>query len=63
MSNIEMTAVFEPCLEGGFIAYIQEIPGINTQGETIEEAKLNLADAINLMFEERRAKMNPLRIS
>lgn len=57
MSNIEMTAVFEPCLEGGFIAYIQEIPGINTQGETIEEAKLNLADAINLMSEERRAKM------
>lgn len=61
MSNIEMTAVFEPCLEGGFIAYIQEIPGINTQGETIEEAKLNLADAINLMFEERRAKMQVLQ--
>ena len=56
-----MTAVFEPCLEGGFIAYIQEIPGINTQGETIEEAKLNLADAINLMFEERRAKMQVVK--
>ena len=39
MKNIEMTAVFEPCDEGGFIAYVQEIPGINTQGETIEEAK------------------------
>lgn len=54
MSNIEMTAVFEPCNEGGFIAYIEEIPGINSQGETIEEAKENLTDAINLMFEERR---------
>jgi predicted RNase H-like HicB family nuclease len=54
MSNIEMTAVFEPCKEGGFIAYIEEIPGINSQGETIEEAKENLTDAINLMFEERR---------
>ena len=50
-----MTAVFEPCDEGGFIAYVQEIPGINTQGETIEEAKENLADAVNLVFEEIRA--------
>jgi predicted RNase H-like HicB family nuclease len=55
MSTIEMTAVFEPCEEGGFMAYIEEIPGINSQGETIEEARENLADAINLMFEERRA--------
>jgi len=55
MKNIEMTAVFEPCDEGGFIAYVQEIPGINTQGETIEEAKENLADAVNLVFEEIRA--------
>jgi len=55
MSNIELTAVFEPCDEGGYIAYIEEIPGINSQGETIDEARENLADAINLMFEERRA--------
>jgi predicted RNase H-like HicB family nuclease len=55
MKNIEMTAVFEPCEEGGFIAYVQEIQGINTQGETIEEAKENLADAVNLVFEEMRA--------
>jgi len=39
MKNIEMTAVFEPCDEGGFIAYVEEIPGINTQGETLEEAR------------------------
>ncbi|MBT3303255.1 MAG: type II toxin-antitoxin system HicB family antitoxin [Bacteroidetes bacterium] len=50
-----MTAIFEPCEGGGYIAYIDEIPGINSQGETIEEAKENLTDAINLMFEERRA--------
>jgi len=50
-----MTAVFEPCDEGGFIAYVQEISGINTQGETLEEAKENLADAVNLVFEEMRA--------
>jgi len=51
-----MTAVFEPCEEGGFIAYVQEISGINTQGETLEEAKENLADAVNLVFEEMRTK-------
>ncbi len=52
-----MTAIFEPCKEGGFIAYIEEIPGINSQGETIEEAKENLTEAINLMFEERRSSL------
>ena len=50
-----MTAVFELCDEGGYIAYIQEIPGINTQGETMDEAKENLADAVNLVFEDIRA--------
>ena len=55
INSIEMTAVFEPCEEGGFIAYVQEISGINTQGETLEEAKANLAEAVNLVFEEMRA--------
>lgn len=55
MNRIEMTAAFEPCEEGGFIAYVQEISGINTQGETLEEAKANLAEAVNLVFEEMRA--------
>ena len=58
MKNIEITAVFEPCDEGGFIAYVQEIPGINTQGETIDEAKENLADAVNLVFEDMRATIS-----
>jgi predicted RNase H-like HicB family nuclease len=57
MSKIEMTAIFEPCDEGGYIAYIEEIPGINSQGETIDEAKENLTEAINLMFEERRSSV------
>jgi predicted RNase H-like HicB family nuclease len=55
MNSFELTAIYEPCDEGGFIAYIEEIPGINSQGDSIEEAKENLADAINLMFAEIRA--------
>ena len=54
MKDIQLTAVYEPCEEGGYIAYIEEIEGVNSQGETLEEAKENLADAINLMFEENR---------
>jgi len=34
---------------------VQEIPGANIQGETNNEAKENLADAVNLVFEELRA--------
>ena len=55
MNKIELTAVFEPCEEGGFMAYVQELSGINTQGDTLEKAKENLADAVNLVFEEMRA--------
>lgn len=55
LKRIELTAIYEPCDEGGFIAYIQEIPGINTQGDTLENAKENLADAINIMFQETRS--------
>jgi predicted RNase H-like HicB family nuclease len=55
MNSFELTAVYEPCDEGGFIAYSEEIPGINSQGASIEEAKENIADAINLMFAEIRA--------
>jgi len=51
MKNMEKTAVFEPCDEGGYMAFIQEITGKNTQGETLEEAKENLADTLNLVFE------------
>ena len=56
MNTINLTAVYEPCEEGGYIAYIDEIQGINSQGETLEEAKENLVDAINLLFEEIRSE-------
>jgi len=35
MRNIEIAAIFEPYDEGGYIAYIEVIPGINIQGETV----------------------------
>lgn len=33
------TAVYQPAEEGGFIAFVEELPGANTQGETLAEAR------------------------
>jgi predicted RNase H-like HicB family nuclease len=49
----EFTAVIEPAEEGGFWAFCPEVPGANGQGETIEETKINLGEAIKLILEDR----------
>lgn len=54
IKKINLTTVFEKAEEGGYIAYIEEIPGVNTQGETIEEAKENLFEALDLVLEVNR---------
>ena len=53
----ELTAVIEEAPEGGYWAVCAEVPGANGQGDTIEEAKQNLRDAIRLIFEDRVADM------
>ncbi len=40
--------------EDWYISYCPEVPGANGQGRTIEECRKNLADAIGLIFEDRR---------
>ena len=50
----EFTAVIEAVDEGGFVAFCPEVPGANGQGETAEEAKKNLAEAIALILADRR---------
>ena len=49
----EFTAIIEKD-EDWFIAYCPEIPGANGQGRTKDEAKVNLAEAIELILEDRR---------
>jgi predicted RNase H-like HicB family nuclease len=51
----EFTAIIEPAQEGGFWAICPEVPGANGQGESVEEAKENLTEAIRLIFEDRLA--------
>lgn len=53
-ANLQLTAVFEEAEEGGYVAFFEELPGVNTQGETIDEAKINLFDALDLMMETQR---------
>jgi predicted RNase H-like HicB family nuclease len=50
----ELTAIIESAPEGGYWAICPEIPGANGQGETIEEAKASLREAIELIFQDRR---------
>lgn len=50
----EFTAIIETAPEGVFFAYCPEITGANGQGETLEECRQNLAEAIALILEDSR---------
>lgn len=51
--GIPLTAVFQKVPEG-YIAFVEELPGANTQGETLEEARSNLEEAVRLVLETNR---------
>ena len=52
--SVELTAVFQQVAEG-FIAFVEELPGANSQGATLEEARANLQEAVTLVLEANRA--------
>jgi predicted RNase H-like HicB family nuclease len=56
---ISFTAVF---LKGqqGYVGFVEELPGVNSQGQTIEEARANLHRLARLVFEEERAQAEEL---
>jgi predicted RNase H-like HicB family nuclease len=54
MTELTLTTIFEEAEEGGFIGYVAELPGANTQGETLEETRENLVEAIQLIHEANR---------
>ena len=49
----KLTAVFRKS-PYGYIGYVEELPGANTQGHTIEETKSNLVEAVQLVLEANR---------
>lgn len=51
--NVKLTAVYIKVPEG-YIAFVEELPGANTQGATLEEARENLEEAIRLVLDANR---------
>jgi predicted RNase H-like HicB family nuclease len=51
--NLEFTAVFRKVPEG-YIGFVEELLGANTQGATLEEARANLKEAVELVLEANR---------
>ncbi len=50
----QFTAVYKKT-RSWFVAWIEEIPGVNTQGKTLKEARENLQEALFLILETNRA--------
>ena len=50
----EFTAIREPAAEGGYWAHCPEVPGANGQGETLQEVRQSLAEAVELLLDVQR---------
>ncbi len=53
MTQIKLTAVFMKVPEG-YIAFVEELSGANTQGQTLEEARANLEEAVTMVLDANR---------
>lgn len=51
---MKLTAVYQKVPEG-YIAFVEELPGANTQGDTLDDARDNLTKAVALVLEANRA--------
>ena len=51
---MKLTAIFQKVPEG-YIGFVEELPGANTQGATLDEARSNLNEAVELVLEANRA--------
>lgn len=51
--EVILTAVYRKVPEG-YIGFVEELPGANTQGSTLEEARENLKEAVSLIIEANR---------
>ncbi len=50
---MKLTAVYQK-FPKGYVAFVEELPGANTQGKTLKEAKHNLIEAVDLVLEANR---------
>jgi len=54
MTELTLTTLLEEAEEGGYVGYVAELPGANTQGETLEEVRENLSEAVELILNSNR---------
>jgi predicted RNase H-like HicB family nuclease len=52
--TVKFTAVYLKVPEG-YVAFVEEVPGANTQGATLDEARANLQEAVELVLEANRS--------
>lgn len=50
---MQLTAVYIPVPEG-YVAFVEELPGANTQGDTLDEARENLTEAVQMVLAANR---------
>jgi len=53
MAQMKLTAVYMKVPEG-YVAFVEELPGANTRGETLEEARANLEEAVTMVLDANR---------
>lgn len=51
--RLQVTAVFQEVPEG-YVGFVEELPGANTEGDSLEEARENLREAVELVLEANR---------
>ena len=52
--RLQLTAVFEEATEGGYTCSFEEFPDVFSEGDTLEEARANLLDALQLVLAYHR---------
>ena len=50
---MKLTAIYQKVREG-YIAFVEELPGANTQGRTLDEARANLREAVEMVLAANR---------
>ena len=51
--QLQLTAIFRK-VPDGYVGFVEEVPGANTQGATLDEARTNLREAVELVLEANR---------
>lgn len=54
--TMKLSAVYRKVPQG-YIAFVEELPGANTHGRTIDEARANLGEAVELLLDANRSEM------